>query len=124
MCCYGSVIQLPFGADNNSTDQARVLVVSLALQFSIFRRDRSAGYSTRGPVAPQMSLNEARKEISRLKSLYPYQDFVIMGEIGEVTRSERVTVKIRAPDLSTHIRKMRKVKFTENIIPLRKREGD
>ena len=70
-----------------------------------------------------MSLNEARKEISRLKSLYPYQDFVIMGEIGEVTRSERVTVKIRAPDLSSHIRK-RKVKFTENIIPLRKSEGD
>ena len=96
----------------------------MTLQFSIFRRDRSAGYSTRGPVAPQMSLNEARKEISRLKSLYPYQDFVIMGEIGEVTRSERVTVKIRAPDLSSLIRKRRKVKFAENIIPIRKSESD
>jgi len=92
--------------------------------FAIFRRDRLAGYSTRGPVAPKLNLIEARKEISRLKSLYPYQDFVIMGEIGEVTRSERVTVKIRAPDLSTHILKKRKVKFTENIIPLRKSEGD
>jgi len=96
----------------------------MTLQFSIFRRDRSTGYSTRGPVAPQMSLDEARKEISRLKSLYPYQDFVIMGEIGEVTRSERVTVKIRAPDLSSLIRKKRKVKFTGNIIPLRKNESD
>jgi len=91
--------------------------------FAIFRRDSLAGYSTRGPVAPKLNLIEARKEISRLKSLYPYQDFVIMGEVGEVTRSERVTVKIEAPDLSSIVRRERKVAFTKNVVPLRKTEG-
>jgi hypothetical protein len=91
--------------------------------FSIFRRERLGGYSTRGPVAPKLNLAEARKEIARLKSLYPYQDFVIMGEVGEVTRSERVTVKIEAPDLSSLVRKRHKVAFTQNIVPIRKTEG-
>ena len=47
----------------------------------------------------------------------------IMGEIGEATRSERVTVKIEAPDLSGPVRKKRKPAFERNVIPLRKTEG-
>jgi len=31
-----------------------------------------------------MTLEQARKEITRLKTAFPYQDFVIMGEIGTV----------------------------------------
>lgn len=95
----------------------------MATKFSIFRRESSGGYSTRGPVVPEMTLIEARKEISRLKSLYPHQDFVIMGEIGEATRSDRVTVKIEAPDLSGPARKKRKRPFEPNVIPLRQNEG-
>ena len=95
----------------------------MATKFSIFRRESTGGYSTRGPVVPEMTLEEARKEIARLKSLYPYQDFVIMGEIGEATKSERVTVKIEAPDLTGRPRKKRKVAFDPNVIPLRKTEG-
>jgi hypothetical protein len=68
--------------------------------FIILRRETSGGYSTRGPVAQPVSLKEARDEIVRLKKIFPYQDFVIMGEVGEATKSERVTVKIDAPDLS------------------------
>ena len=98
-------------------------VNDMTTKFSIFRRESSGGYSTRGPVVPEMSLAEARKEIARLKSLYPHQDFVIMGEIGEATRSERVTVKIEAPDLSGPVRKKRKTAFERNVIPLRKSEG-
>jgi hypothetical protein len=95
----------------------------MATKFSIFRRESSGGYSTRGPIVPEMSLDDARKEIARLKSLYPHQEFVIMGEIGEATRSERVTVKIEAPDLSSTVRKKRKKAFDQNVIPLRKTEG-
>lgn len=96
---------------------------TMTKKFSIFRRESSGGYSTRGPVAPEMTLEEVRKEIARLKSLYPHQDFVMMGEIGEATRSERVTVKIAAPDLTSSVRKKRKAAFERNVIPLRKSEG-
>ena len=68
--------------------------------FIILRRETAGGYSTRGPVAQPMSLKDARDEVVRLKKLFPHQDFVIMGEVGEVTRSERVTVRIDAPDLT------------------------
>jgi len=95
----------------------------MTTKFSIFRRESSGGYSTRGPVVPEMTLAEARTEIARLKTLYPHQDFVIMGEIGEATRSERVTVKIEAPDLSGPVRKKRRTVFGRNVIPLRKTEG-
>ena len=87
--------------------------------FAIFRRE-SSGYSTRGPTVPEMTLGQARKEIARLKSAYPYQDFVIMGEIGTVTRSERVTVRIKAPDVSGHIRKRSKRVLDPNVIPIRR----
>src|SRR5215472_12967394 len=72
----------------------------LSTNFIILRRETSGGYSTRGPVAQPMSLKDARDEIVRLKKIFPYQDFVIMGEVGEATKSERVTVKIDAPDLT------------------------
>ena len=91
--------------------------------FIILRRETSGGYSTRGPIAQPMSLKETRDEIVRLKKLFPHQDFVIMGEIGEATRSERVTVKIEAPDLSAPGRKRRKATFEPNVIPLRQNEG-
>jgi hypothetical protein len=66
-------------------------------KFAIFRRESSGGYSSRGPVAVEMTLEQARWEIARLNKRYPHQEFVIMGEIGELARSERVTVQIEAP---------------------------
>ena len=50
-----------------------------------------------------MTLQQASKEIARLKTAFPHQDFVIMGKIGTVSRSERVTVTIAAPDLRGEI---------------------
>jgi len=110
--------------------------------FIILRRETSGGYSTRGPVAQPLSFKEARDEIVRLKKIFPHQDFVIMGEVGEATKSERVTVKIDAPDLSVakpRKRKAREVPVPEpvpaqppvavpetaetwNVVPLRKEE--
>ncbi len=110
--------------------------------FIILRRETADGYSTRGPVARAMSLKDARAEIVRLKKVYPHQDFVIMSEIGEATMSERVTVKIDAPDLTdatTRKRKSRKQRDEQtprrqevaqatpadpsNVVPLRKEES-
>ena len=80
--------------------------------FIILRREKSGGYSTRGPVAQPVTLKEARDEIVRLKKIFPYQDFVIMGEVGEVAKSERVTVRIDAPDLSVSRPRKRKPRET------------
>lgn len=54
--------------------------------FAIFRRESSGGYSSRGPISPVMSLEQARREIARLRAIYPHQDFVMLGEIGESAR--------------------------------------
>lgn len=66
--------------------------------FAIFRRESSGGYSSRGPVAPVMSLDQARREIARLRATYPHQSFVILGEIGETAR-ERASLHNEARDL-------------------------
>lgn len=63
--------------------------------FAIFRRESSGGYSSRGPIAAVMSLEQARREIARLRMVYPHQDFVILGEIGETAR-ERTTLQNEA----------------------------
>ena len=94
----------------------------MTAKFAIFRQENS-GYSTRGPIVPEMTLDQARKEISRLKTAYPYQEFVIMGEIGTVTRSERVTVKIEVPDMSGRVRRRSKSVLEPNVIPLRQELG-
>lgn len=94
----------------------------MTTRFAIFRHE-SGGYSTRGPVVPEMSLDEARKEVARLKSAYPYQEFVIMGEIGTVTRSERVTVKIENPVLRDRLPKRPKTLDDRNVVPLRTLES-
>lgn len=91
----------------------------MAAKFAILRRESAGGYSTRGPTAHEMTFDEARTEIARLKSHYPYQDFVIMGEIGEARRSERVTVKIEAPSLPTVAKRRRKLpKLEGNVVAL------
>ena len=95
----------------------------MARKFAIFRRENCGGYSTRGPVVPEMTLEEARTEITRLKTSYPPQDFVIMAEMGTVSRSERVTVRIEAPEISKRVRKRRKLAFDPNVIPIRKEES-
>jgi hypothetical protein len=114
----------------------------LSANFIILRRESGGGYSTRGPIARPLSLKEARDEIVRLKKVFPHQDFVIMGEVGEATKSERVTVKIDAPDLSEARPRKRKPRETPtpepapvqapvavpdtaetwNVVPLRKEE--
>jgi hypothetical protein len=114
----------------------------MSSNFIILRRETADGYSTRGPIARAMTLRDARAEIMRLKKIYPHQDFVIMSEIGEATMSERVTVKIDAPDLTdatSRKRKARKPREEEaprkpevaqvkvvdpsNVVPLRKEES-
>jgi hypothetical protein len=110
--------------------------------FVILRRETIGSYSTRGPVAQPASLKEAQSEIVRLKSQFPYQDFVIMGEVGTVKRTDRVTVRIDAPDLSDappRKRRLRKppelpelppipvcesrpLRESGNVFPLRKEE--
>jgi hypothetical protein len=102
----------------------------MSANFIVLRRESVGGYSSRGPIAQPMTLKESRAEIVRLKKDFPHQDFVIMGEVGEVTRSERVTVRMEAPDLSDAIpkkRKPRKVAAPQdaeswNVVPLRKEE--
>lgn len=94
----------------------------MTTRFAIFRHE-SAGYSTRGPVVPEMSLEEARKEVARLKSTYPHQEFVIMGEIGTVTRSERITVKIENPMLRNRLPRRPKVIDDRNVVPIRTLES-
>lgn len=89
----------------------------MTTRFAILRHE-NGGYSTRGPIAVEMTLEEARKEVARLKTSFPYQDFVIMGEIGTVTRSERVTVRIEAPDLATELSKRPRPAFGRNVFAL------
>jgi hypothetical protein len=69
----------------------------MTTNFAIFRREKSGGYSPRGPVALVMSLEQARREIARLRASYPYQDFVIMGEVGEAAR-DRPAAHLHARD--------------------------
>lgn len=64
--------------------------------FAVFRKD-SAGYFPRGPAAKPMTLQEAETEVLALKKRWPHQAFVIMGEVGEATRSESITVSIESP---------------------------
>ena len=94
----------------------------MTTRFAIFRHE-SGGYSTRGPVVPEMTLEEARKEVARLKSAYPHQEFVIMGEIGTVSRSERITVKIENPMLRNRLPKRPKEIDDRNVVPLRTLES-
>jgi hypothetical protein len=70
-----------------------------------------------------MTLDEARKEVARLKSAYPYQEFVIMGEIGTVSRSERITVKIENPMLRNRLPKRPRAIDDRNVVPLRTLES-
>jgi hypothetical protein len=86
--------------------------------FIILRRELT-GYSTRGPIAVGMSLDEARAETVRLKSTFPYQDFVIMCEVGAAKRTERVTVKIDAPDLGEARKRRLPRRLPANVVPLR-----
>jgi hypothetical protein len=70
-----------------------------------------------------MTLDEARKEVARLKSAYPYQDFVIMGEIGTVSRSERITVTIDESALPKRMSRRSKASDDRNVIPIRTLES-
>ena len=94
----------------------------MTTRFAIFRHE-SGGYSTRGPVVPEMTLEQARKEVASLKSAYPYQEFVIMGEIGTVSRSERITVKIDAAVMPNRSPKRSKPIDVQNVVPIRKLES-
>lgn len=95
----------------------------MTTNFAIFRHESSGGYSTRGPIVPEMTLDQARKEITRLKTSYPHQDFVIMAQMGTVTRSERVTVKIETPEVLSRVRKRSELAFDPNVIPMRKEKS-
>lgn len=93
----------------------------MTTHYAIFRRE-SSGYSTRGPIVPEMTLDQARKEITRLKKTFPYQDFVIMGEIGTVTRTEKITVNIVTPHIAQRARKRPEPIFEPNVIKIRQEQ--
>ena len=93
----------------------------MTTNYAIFRREGS-GYSTRGPIVPEMTLEQARKEITRLKTAFPYQDFVIMGEIGTVTRTEKITVNIAVPQIARRVRKRHTPVFEPNVIKIRQEQ--
>src|SRR5262245_60176949 len=61
-----------FACQSEGSNEGDCIVTT---RFAIFRHE-SGGYSTRGPVVPEMTLGEARKEVARLKAAYPYQEFV------------------------------------------------
>jgi len=82
--------------------------------FSILRRDGS-GYSTRGPVAPALTLDKAREQLAALARQYPQQQFVILGEVGTAKRSDRVTVKVEAPSIAPAKPPAQK---STNVVPL------
>jgi hypothetical protein len=67
-------------------------------KFAIFRRETSGGYSSRGPVAAVMTLEQAHREIARLRAKYPHQEFVILGEIAEPALAQRSSAQIQASD--------------------------
>ena len=69
-----------------------------------------------------MTLEQARKEITRLKTAFPYQDFVIMGEIGTVTRTEKITVNIAVPHIAHRGRKRVAPIFEPNVIKIRQEQ--
>lgn len=87
-----------------------------ANRFIILRRDAN-GYSSRGPVAQPMTIKAARDEVLRLSKLYPHQTFCILAEVGEAIRSERIVVKLEAPQLKAP--KPVRVKTTDNVTQLR-----
>lgn len=93
----------------------------MTTNYAIFRREGS-GYSTRGPIVPEMTLDQARKEITRLKTAFPHQDFVIMGEIGTVTRTEKITVNIAVPQIAHRARKRHAPVFEPNVIKIRQEQ--
>lgn len=93
----------------------------MTTNYAIFRREGS-GYSTRGPIVPEMTLDQARKEITRLKTAFPHQDFVIMGEIGTVTRTEKITVNIAVPQIAHRARKRHTPVFEPNVIKIRQEQ--
>jgi hypothetical protein len=70
-----------------------------------------------------MTLEQARKEITRLKTAFPYQDFVIMGEIGTVTRTEKITVNIAAPHIGHRARRRPVSVFEPNVIKIRQEKA-
>jgi len=65
--------------------------------FIILRRELT-GFSTRGPIAVAMSLDEARAETLRLNSTFPYQHFV-MGRVGRAKPTKSITIRdaLRSP---------------------------
>jgi hypothetical protein len=67
-------------------------------KFAIFRRESSGGYSSRGPVAAVMSLEQAHREIARLRAKYPHQEFVILCEITEPAFVQRAPAQIQASE--------------------------
>jgi hypothetical protein len=71
---------------------------TMSAKFAIFRRENTGGYSSRGPVALKMTLEQSRCEMMHLKKRYPHQEFVIMGEVDEAMLGEELSVQIEVPD--------------------------
>ena len=61
-------------------------------RYTILRRETCGGYSTRGPVSSEMTLEQARRELMRLAQRYPHQDFVIVSEVSDGYRMDRERV--------------------------------
>ena len=70
----------------------------MSAKFAIFRRENGGGYSSRGPVARKITLEEARLEMKLLKKRYPHHQFVIMGEIEDAAYGEEIAVPVEIPE--------------------------
>lgn len=66
----------------------------------IILREELDGYSTRGPMARALSIEEATAEVKRLTAQYRGQRFKIFAEVGSAVLVEAVGVHLHAPDLS------------------------
>lgn len=83
-------------------------------------RAEEDGYRTT-PVLRRMNEQEAKDEVKRLKTQFPYQSFVALKEAFKAKRSESVTIKSVATELPKVKPKPRLVKEAE-VIELRKGE--
>lgn len=82
-------------------------------------RAEDDGYRTT-PSLKRMTEQEAKEEVKRLKTQFPYQSFVALKEAFRAKRSDSVTVKSVVTEIPKGKPKPRLVKGDAEVIELRK----
>lgn len=75
------------------------VIVHTITRCTILRRESCGGYSTRGPVGSEMTLEQARRELRRLETRYPHQHFVIVSEVGSGERNGQRSDALDPPQI-------------------------